>query len=77
MLYRNVRSKEQLYDLMRNGVLAEVDRQADPWTGQVTMPWPAQERAALTGRRGARKRPGTRDRKLDAIHPRTDRMSGP
>ena len=38
-LYRHVRSKEQLYDLILDGVLAEVDCQADPalpWTGQVT-----------------------------------------
>ena len=38
-LYRHVRSKEQLYDLILDGVLAEVDCRADPalpWTGQVT-----------------------------------------
>jgi AcrR family transcriptional regulator len=38
-LYRHVRSKEQLRDLVVDGVLAEVDCQADPslaWTGQVT-----------------------------------------
>jgi TetR/AcrR family transcriptional regulator, tetracycline repressor protein len=38
-LYRHVRSKEQLYDLILDGVLAEVDCQADPalpWAGQVT-----------------------------------------
>ena len=38
-LYRHVRSKEQLYDLVLDRVLAEVDCQADPalpWTGQVT-----------------------------------------
>ena len=38
-LYRHVRSKEQLYDLVLDGVLAEVDCRADPsltWTGQVT-----------------------------------------
>jgi AcrR family transcriptional regulator len=38
-LYRHVTSKEQLYDLILDGVLAEVDCQADPalpWTGQVT-----------------------------------------
>jgi AcrR family transcriptional regulator len=38
-LYRHVRSKEQLYDLILDGVLAEVDCEADPalpWTGQVT-----------------------------------------
>jgi AcrR family transcriptional regulator len=37
-LYRHVRSKEQLYDLVLDAVLAEVDRQADdeaPWTAQV------------------------------------------
>jgi TetR/AcrR family tetracycline transcriptional repressor len=37
-LYRHVRSKEQLYDLVLDAVLAEVDRQADPqapWSGQV------------------------------------------
>jgi AcrR family transcriptional regulator len=37
-LYRHVTSKEQLYDLILDGVLAEVDWQADPalpWTGQV------------------------------------------
>jgi TetR/AcrR family tetracycline transcriptional repressor len=37
-LYRHVRSKEELYDLILDGVLAEVDCQADPalpWTGQV------------------------------------------
>jgi AcrR family transcriptional regulator len=37
-LYRHVRSKEQLYDLILDAVLAEVDRQADPalpWTAQV------------------------------------------
>jgi len=35
-LYRHVRSKEQLYDLALDAVLAEVDRQADPdaaWSG--------------------------------------------
>jgi AcrR family transcriptional regulator len=38
-LYRHVRSKEQLYDLILDAVLAEVDCQADPsltWAGQVT-----------------------------------------
>ena len=38
-LYRHVTSKDQLYDLVLDGVLAEVDCQADPalpWTGQVT-----------------------------------------
>jgi TetR/AcrR family transcriptional regulator, tetracycline repressor protein len=38
-LYRHVRSKEQLYDLILDGVLAEVDCQADPsltWAGQIT-----------------------------------------
>jgi len=38
-LYRHVRSKEQLYDLILDNVLAEVDCQADhslDWTGQVT-----------------------------------------
>src|SRR5580700_2439311 len=38
-LYRHVRSKEQLYDLVIDGVLGEVDCQADPalsWTTQVT-----------------------------------------
>jgi len=38
-LYRHVRSKEQLYDFILDGVLAEVDCRADPsltWTGQVT-----------------------------------------
>jgi AcrR family transcriptional regulator len=38
-LYRHVRSKEQLYDLILDGVLAEVDCKPDPalpWTGQVT-----------------------------------------
>jgi AcrR family transcriptional regulator len=38
-LYRHVRSKEQLDDLILDGVLAEVDCQADDsltWTGQVT-----------------------------------------
>ena len=37
-LYRHVRSKEQLYDLVLDAVLAEVDLQADPhapWSGQV------------------------------------------
>ncbi len=37
-LYRHVRSKEQLYDLILDGVLAEVDCHADQslsWTGQV------------------------------------------
>src|SRR3984893_4217615 len=37
-LYRHVGSKEQLYDLVLDRVLAEVDCQADPalpWTGQV------------------------------------------
>jgi AcrR family transcriptional regulator len=37
-LYRHVTSKDQLYDLILDGVLAEVDCQADPallWTGQV------------------------------------------
>jgi TetR/AcrR family tetracycline transcriptional repressor len=38
-LYRHVRSKEQLYDLVLDGVLAEVDTRADPalgWAAQVT-----------------------------------------
>jgi AcrR family transcriptional regulator len=38
-LYRHVRSKEQLHDLILDGVLAEVDCAVDPslpWTGQVT-----------------------------------------
>jgi AcrR family transcriptional regulator len=38
-LYRHVRSKEQLYDLVLDAVLAEVDCQADPgtpWAAQVT-----------------------------------------
>src|ERR1700678_3612750 len=38
-LYRHVRNKEQLYDLILDAVLAEVDSRADPaqpWTGQVT-----------------------------------------
>ena len=38
-LYRHVRSKDQLYDLILDAVLAEVDCQADPalpWTGQLT-----------------------------------------
>ena len=38
-LYRHVRNKEQLYDLILDNVLAEVDCQADhslDWTGQVT-----------------------------------------
>jgi TetR/AcrR family tetracycline transcriptional repressor len=37
-LYRHVRSKEQLYDLILDAVLAEVDCRADPalpWTAQV------------------------------------------
>lgn len=37
-LYRHVHSKEQLYDLILDGVLAEVDRQVDDsqsWTAQV------------------------------------------
>jgi AcrR family transcriptional regulator len=36
-LYRHVRSKEQLYDLVLEAVLAEVDCRADP-----TQPWTAQ-----------------------------------
>jgi AcrR family transcriptional regulator len=39
-LYRHVRSKEQLCDLAVDGVLAEIDHQADhalPWTGQVVL----------------------------------------
>jgi AcrR family transcriptional regulator len=38
-LYRHVRSKEQLHDLILDGVLAEVDCRLDPslpWAGQVT-----------------------------------------
>src|SRR5579859_3573435 len=37
-LYRHVRSKEQLYDLVLDAVLAEVDCQEDPrapWSGRV------------------------------------------
>jgi TetR/AcrR family tetracycline transcriptional repressor len=37
-LYRHVRSKEQLFDLVLDGVLAEVDTRPDPalgWAGQV------------------------------------------
>src|ERR1700745_1325476 len=36
-LYRHVRSKEQLYDLVLDRVLAEVGCQADP-----ALPWPGQ-----------------------------------
>ena len=39
-LYRHVRSKEQLYDLILDAVLAEVDGRTDPalsWIAQVTM----------------------------------------
>jgi AcrR family transcriptional regulator len=39
-LYRHVRNKDQLCDLILDAVLAEVDCQADPalpWTGQVTV----------------------------------------
>jgi len=39
-LYRHVRSKEQLYDLILDAVLAEVDWRTDPalpWTAQVAM----------------------------------------
>jgi AcrR family transcriptional regulator len=39
-LYRHVRSKEQLYDLIVDAVLAEVDCRADaaqPWTAQVSV----------------------------------------
>jgi TetR/AcrR family tetracycline transcriptional repressor len=39
-LYRHVRSKEQLYDLILDAVLAEVDCRPDPalpWTAQVAM----------------------------------------
>ncbi|HZR53391.1 MAG TPA: TetR/AcrR family transcriptional regulator, partial [Streptosporangiaceae bacterium] len=39
-LYRHVRSKEQLYDLILDAVLAEVDGQTDPaapWIAQVAM----------------------------------------
>ena len=43
-LYRHVRGKEQLYDLVLDAVLAEVDCQADPG-----VPWAAQV-AALAGR---------------------------
>ena len=38
-LYRHIPGKEQLYDLVLDGVLAEVDCRTDqslPWTGQVT-----------------------------------------
>jgi AcrR family transcriptional regulator len=37
-VYRHMRSKEQLLDLVVDGVLAEADTRADPalsWTGQV------------------------------------------
>jgi TetR/AcrR family tetracycline transcriptional repressor len=43
-LYRHVRSKEQLYDLVLDAVLAEVGHQADP-----SAPWPEQV-ATLAGR---------------------------
>jgi AcrR family transcriptional regulator len=39
-LYRHVRNKEQLYDLILDAVLAEVDSQVDPaqpWTAQVAV----------------------------------------
>jgi TetR/AcrR family transcriptional regulator, tetracycline repressor protein len=39
-LYRHVRSKEQLYDLVLDGVLAEIDCRADPgapWAAQVAV----------------------------------------
>jgi AcrR family transcriptional regulator len=39
-LYRHIRSKEQLHDLILDGVLAEVDYavdQSQPWTEQVTV----------------------------------------
>jgi AcrR family transcriptional regulator len=43
-LYRHVRSKEQLYDLVLDAVLAEIDSQADP-----VAPWAVQV-AVLAGR---------------------------
>jgi TetR/AcrR family tetracycline transcriptional repressor len=53
-LYRHVRNKEQLYDLILDAVLAEVDCQVDP-----TQPWTAQTaalarrlRSVLEGRPG-------------------------
>ena len=45
-LYRHVRSKEQLYDLVLDAVLAEVDLQADP-----RAPWPGQVAALAQGLR--------------------------
>jgi AcrR family transcriptional regulator len=39
-LYRHVRNKEQLHDLVLDSVLAEVDRHLDPsqpWTGQIKL----------------------------------------
>jgi len=53
-LYRHVRSKEQLYDLVLDAVLAEVDRQADPrapWSGQVAA-LASRLRAVLEGHPG-------------------------
>jgi AcrR family transcriptional regulator len=53
-LYRHVRSKEQLYDLILDGVLAEVDCQADQslsWTRQITV-LAQQLRAVLEGHPG-------------------------
>ena len=44
-LYRHVRNKEQLQDLVLDGVLAEVDCQVDPamaWTQQISMHQPTE-----------------------------------
>jgi TetR/AcrR family transcriptional regulator, tetracycline repressor protein len=53
-LYRHVRSKEQLYDLVLDAVLAEVDCQTDPgapWTAQVA-PLAGRLRAVLEAHPG-------------------------
>jgi AcrR family transcriptional regulator len=62
-LYRHVHSKDQLYDLILDGILAEVDCQADPalpWTGQVTA-LAHRLRTVLEDHRGIAALPKTRD----------------
>ena len=58
-LHRHVRSKEQLHDLILDGVLAEVDCRLDPslpWSGQVTALARGVDRDILLGLPGARTR---------------------
>ena len=69
-LYRHVRSKEQLHDLILDGVLSEVDRLTHPshgWTGQVMTL--AQRARGLSWRTTPASPPCSRPAPQSAPHP--------